>query len=192
MFNALIWVFGVVNDIRKWGGGTRVGLIWSQNSSKLKCVLYICKAVNKISTSQKSFIRSYLLAFRPTKMLVSATKWLQLIVGSSFTVILAIFFSLPSNLWVGAACGLSKFGVGVVATWQYLFLLLVQKYWCYVVETCVYYESFSFIINKQKQSKSHIPRVSGKMWKISIFSAKICKIHFFCDSNVIKTTLWNA
>ena len=31
---------------------------------------------------------------------------------------------------------LSKLGVeGVVATLRYLFLLLIQKYWCYVLET---------------------------------------------------------
>ena len=62
-------------------------------------------------------------------MFVSATKSLQLIVRSSFEVILAIFF-LPPDPWVGVGLAVKVWvEEGWFATLRYLFLLLIQKYW---------------------------------------------------------------
>ena len=64
IFNTLFRVFGVVNDIWKWGGGTfyfvavKVGPSYDHNTL-LKCVLNIYKAVWKVSAFQISVRRSY-------------------------------------------------------------------------------------------------------------------------------------
>ena len=45
--------------------------------------------------------------------------------------------------------------------------------------------------NKPKTpSKLHIPRIFAEQLKFGLFSSKIRKIRFFCDSDVIKTSLW--
>ena len=54
-------VFGIVNDIRKWGTYfSCFGRLAPSVTTKLfwKCVLYICKAVYKVSISQSSLRRS--------------------------------------------------------------------------------------------------------------------------------------
>ena len=65
--------------------------------------------------------------FQPAKTLVSATKWLQQIMGSSFAVILAKQF-LPPYLEVGVELGRLPSGPICV-------LIPFQKYWCYFFET---------------------------------------------------------
>ena len=54
---------------------------------------------------------------------------------NDYAVILGKLFLQPTPGEEGEEKGRSKLGGGLVATWQYLFLPLLQKYWCYAIET---------------------------------------------------------
>ena len=67
---------------------------------------------------------------------------------------------------------------GVVATLQYLFLLLVQKYWCYVHETC-YNSHFLLQLAKKTHQNGIFLGFFGENLNFSLFSSKICQIQIF-------------
>ena len=70
----------------------------------------------------------------------------------------------------------------MATTWRYLLLLLTQKYWWYVLQTS--------IISKETARKWRISRFFGKKFENSVyFQRKYLKANF-CDSNVIKMSLW--
>ena len=88
--------------------------------------------------------------------------------GSSFAVILAGKNDHPTLGYMGRV-GWSK--LGVVATSRFLFLLLIQKYWCYALETsCVCYNS-----------KNHQNRIFlvAKIGKSAYFQQNLVKSGFF-------------
>ena len=115
-------------------------------------------------------------------MLNFTIKWVQLIVESSFPVILAQknLLSYP-EVGVGEPVKVRGRG-GVVATLRYLFLLLIQKYWCFILETsCVRY----LISQKPHQNRIFLGFLA-KIWNLAYFHPKSVKSSFR-DSDVIKT-----
>ena len=108
-------------------------------------------------------------------------KWLHLIVGSSFAVILVK--KITTQPWSRGRISVQRKGkrgllTPVLQYLPYLFLLLVQKHWCYALETSwVGYDSNLLSWFAKPIKIPYSLDFWRNMW-INILPAKFCKILF--------------